>query len=78
MTMQATVLSVTCDSLLVLDHSITRQPVRVFYPGSCRFRRGNLVCIRFGGIMTGSIPPQITATRITVIPRFGLFPPQCR
>lgn len=77
MTIQATVLSVTCNSLLVLDNR-TRQTVRVHYPDSCRFRRGNRVCIRYDGVMTMSIPPQISATSITVIPWFGIFPPQCR
>ena len=75
MTMQGTVLSVRCDSLLVLDRR-TNQMVRVNYAGSCRFRRGNLVCILYPGIMMPSIPPQITAIRVTRIPRFG-FRPSC-
>ncbi len=74
MTMQGTVLSVRCDSLLVLDRR-TNQMVRVNYAGSCRFRRGNLVCILYTGAMTRSIPPQITAIRVTRIPRFGFRPP---
>lgn len=74
MIMQATVLSVQCDSLLVLD-TRTRQTVRVLFPGSCRFRRGNRVLIVYNGVMTRSIPPQITAIRITGIPWVGITRP---
>lgn len=70
MTMQAIVLSVQCDGLLVLDLS-TNSRVRVHYPNSCRFRVGGRICIRYNGVMTRSIPPQITADRITVLPLFG-------
>ena len=61
--MRATVLNSQCDRLLVLDHE-TNQTVRVVYPDSCRFRPGNLVCIRYNGI--------------TLIPWFGPFHNQCR
>ena len=77
MTMRATVLNSQCDRLLVLAHE-TNQTVRVVYPDSCRFRPGNLVCIRYNGIMTASIPPQIAGDRITLIPWFGPFHNQCR
>lgn len=77
MTMRATVLNVQCDQLLVFDHE-NNQRVRVIYPNSCRFRLGNHVCIRYNGIMTASIPPQIAADRITLISRFGFFGNPCR
>ena len=75
--MRATVLNSQCDRLLVLDHE-TNQTVRVVYPEACRFRPGNLVCIRYNGIMTASSPPQIAGDRITLIPWFGPFHNQCR
>ncbi len=77
MTMQATVLEVRPDHLIVLDHS-TVQKVRVNTPDARRFRMGNLVCIRYSGRMTMSLPPQISASRITVIPRFGPHRFLCR
>lgn len=77
MTMQATVLEVHRDHLLVLDHS-TMQKVRVNTPNACQFRMGDLVCIRYSGLMTMSLPPQISASRITVLPRFGPHRHLCR
>ena len=70
MTMQATVRRVECNSLLVFDREMS-QTVMVHTADACRFRVGDFVCIRYSGVMTMSIPPQITATRISVIPRFG-------
>ena len=71
MTMQATVQRVECNNLLVFDHAMS-QNVVVHTPDACRFRVGNFVCIEYNGIMTRSIPPQITAKNISVISRFGL------
>jgi len=71
-TMRATVLTVQDDRLLVFDHAAS-QRVIVFTPGALRFSVGNHVLILYNGIMTRSIPPQITAISISVIPRFGPF-----
>lgn len=68
--MQATVLRVQCDKLLVFDHAMS-QNVLVHTADACRFRVGEHVCIHYSGAMTMSIPPQITATNISTIPRFG-------
>ena len=70
MTMQATVRRVECNSLLVFDHEMS-QTVVVHTTDACHFRVGDFVCIRYSGAMTMSIPPQITATNISIIPRFG-------
>lgn len=70
MTMQATVLRVSCNNLYVFDHAMS-QAVIVHTPDACRFRAGDFVCIHYSGAMTMSIPPQITAINISVIPRFG-------
>ena len=70
MTIQATVLRVQPNNLLVFQHS-TSQTILVHTPNACRFNVGDFVCIRFSGAMTMSIPPQITATNISIIPRFG-------
>lgn len=64
MNMLATVVSVQDDSLLVIDLS-TRQRVQVNTRDASRFRLGDLVRIRHNGAMTMSIPPQISAIRIT-------------
>ena len=77
MTMQATVLRVQNGSLLVFDHAEKRR-VRVITPIAWRFRPGNFVCIRYNGIMTFSIPPQISAESISIIPRFGRRNNRCR
>ena len=76
MTMQATVLQVRRNQLLVFDWE-TKQQVVVHTPLSCRFRVGGLVCIQYNGVMTLSIPPQISAIRIFSIPRLGLWRGQC-
>ena len=69
MIMFATVLSVRRNHLLVIDRN-TRQEVRVNTPFAMRFRRGDFVRILYNGVMTRSIPPQITAIRIIKLPRF--------
>lgn len=67
MIMHAIVLSVRPDNLLVLDRA-TRREVRVNTPGARRFRPGDFVRIRYNGVMTRSIPPQISAEHIVRIP----------
>lgn len=67
MTMNATVLNVKKCSLLVCDHC-TSQKVIVHTPKACCFCDGDKICIEYNGIMTRSIPPQITADNITRIP----------
>lgn len=73
MTMQAIVLAVRPRQLIVIDLE-NRQRVIVHTPMAQRFRPGNLVEIQFNGVMTNSIPPQITAERIT---RLRLDSPDC-
>ena len=70
MTMQAIVIGVQRNSLLVLDLE-TRQRVIVHTPHAHRFRQGNVVRIRYNGVMTRSIPPQITAISIFALPWGG-------
>lgn len=65
-TMCATVMQVDPQNMLVCDHS-TNQEVLVHTEDACRFSQGNRVCIHFNGIMTMSIPPQITADCIRLI-----------
>ncbi len=77
MTMQATVLAVRGGSLLVYDHNASQRVV-VHTARPCRFQIGSFVCIRYNGIMTRSIPPQITAISISQIPRFGPRRNLCR
>ena len=60
-TMQALVIGVERNRLLVLDFSTRR-----------RVHRGDIVRIRYNGVMTASIPPQIYAQNIFAIPR-GIF-----
>ncbi|MFR2841796.1 MAG: hypothetical protein ACLTB5_05265 [Acutalibacteraceae bacterium] len=71
-TMQALVIGVERNRLLVLDFS-TRRRVIVNTPSARRFHRGDIVRIRYNGVMrTASIPPQIYAQNIFAIPR-GIF-----
>lgn len=70
MTMQAIVIGVQRDRLLVLDLN-TRQRVRVITPYARRFRIGSVVRIRYNGVMTSSIPPQIYALGIYALPWGG-------
>ena len=64
MIMLATVFSVRNDHLLVIDLS-NRQQVRVNTREAPRFHAGDLIRIRYNGAMTMSIPPQISALRVT-------------
>ena len=70
MIMQAVVRNVQWNQLLVWDLN-TRQQVLVNTPVAHRFRPGNVVRIRYNGVMTNSIPPQIFAIRIFSLPWFG-------
>lgn len=63
MIMTATVLEVQNNRLLVRDSS-NGQEVLVNTRCANRFSRGNFIRIRFNGITTLSIPPQITAISI--------------
>ena len=71
MILLASVISVRGNHLLVLDLT-ERQQVKVVTGDTSRFCTGDLVRIRFNGIMTRSIPPQITAQHIA-----KLSPPLC-
>jgi hypothetical protein len=72
-TMQAIVFGVQRDRLLVLDLE-TRRRVIVNTPRAHRFRQGDVVRIRYNGVMTKSIPPQIFAISIFALPWSG---PRC-
>lgn len=63
MTMIAKVLCVEECHLLVCDCE-THQEVIVHTDNACCFRRNECICIHYNGIMTASLPPQITATCI--------------
>ena len=76
MTMQATVRRVERNNLYVFDHAMS-QIVVVHTPDAYSFRVGNFVCIEYSGAMTRSIPPQITATNISLAPRCGLYRNKC-
>lgn len=65
-TMRAQVLEVFCDALLVCDLS-TCQQVRVNTPDACCYQVGQCLCITYNGVMTTSLPPQISATSIQVL-----------
>jgi len=67
-TMRASVLSVQNDRLVVYDHEMS-QEVIVHTPQARRFCVGDYILIHYSGAMTASIPPQISATSISVIPR---------
>lgn len=68
MTMQAIVIDVQWDRLLVLDFA-TRRRFIVITRDARRFRRGNVVRIRYRRMMTNSIPPQIFALSIVALPQ---------
>lgn len=74
MTIDATVLEVYDDRLLVIDLN-NNQEVIVNFQGARRFSPGDLIRIIFNGQMTSSIPPQITATSIQTIRRPIMPPP---
>lgn len=63
MIMHATVLRVQNGNLLVRDHRNTQEVV-VHTRFARHFRVGDRVRILYNGIMTMSLPPQITAIRI--------------
>lgn len=63
MTMNASVLQVYGSSLLVFDQASCQQVI-VHTPNAACFSAGDCVCIHYNGVMTQSIPPQISATCI--------------
>jgi len=68
MIMNATVLEVFPNRLLVFDHA-TSQEVLVHTRAARRFSIGNQVRITHNGVMTLSLPPQITATSVVRVNR---------
>lgn len=66
-TINGTILEVQNDFLLICDNS-TSQKVLVRTPNTNCFCVGDNICVKFNGIMTMSLPPQINATLITKIP----------
>ena len=62
--MRARVLQVRDCDLLVCD-CCNRQEVLVHTPDARRYQVGDQICIRYSGIMTMSLPPQISATDIS-------------
>ena len=66
-TMTATILEVKCCELLVCE-KCTCQQVLVHTDDACRFHCGECICIHYNGIMTNSLPPQITADCIHRLP----------
>lgn len=71
MIMIATVREVRFNSLLVRDRS-TSQNVVVNTRNTRGFLPGDIISILYNGVMTRSIPPQISAIRI-----IRLSPPRC-
>lgn len=63
MTMTADVLKNNGDSLFVRDWE-SSQEVQVNLPRPCRLCPGDRVCIRYDGVMTLSLPPQIAAQSV--------------
>lgn len=78
MIMDAAVIEVQRDRLLVLDLE-TRQTVLVNTANARDYNPGELVLIWYNGVMTSSIPPQITAQRIAPMPPGAIptYPPDC-
>lgn len=66
-TMVATILEVHCCDLLVCE-KCTCQQVLVHTDDACCYRCGECICIHYSGMMTASIPPQITADCIHRLP----------
>jgi ribosomal protein L21E len=66
MEMIATVIKANSESLLVVD-TATGNEVRVNFRNARKFSPGNTVKIIFNGIMTKSMPPQISADSIQLI-----------
>ena len=71
MILLASVVSVRNDHLLVFDLT-DRKQFKVMTQQTSRFHSGDLLRIRYNGIATKSIPPQINAQHIT-----KLTPPPC-
>lgn len=65
---QAEVLEVRNCQLLVCD-CCTRQTVLVHTQQACCFSRGDRVEIKHSGAMTMSLPPQVSALRISRVCR---------
>ena len=57
---RGTIRSVEDGQLLVRNWE-SCQDVAVFYDGACRFSSGQCVRVHYNGIMTLSLPPQVTA-----------------
>lgn len=66
MLIYAKVLETGKNQILVMDFN-TNQEVAVNLQCGCKFSVGDMIQIVYNGIMTMSIPPQISAQRITVI-----------
>ena len=62
-TLTAQVLDVRCGALLVCDCE-NSQKVQVNTDDACSYEVGDCLCIRYNGVMSSSLPPQITATSI--------------
>ena len=58
------ILETGCCQLLVCDHN-SGEPVLVHTPNACCFSCGECVCVCHSGMMTMSIPPQVTAISVT-------------
>ena len=59
-TMRAQVIEVQEDALLVCDQS-TGQQVQVHTSCAHCYAAGDHICIHYNGVMTASLPPQISA-----------------
>lgn len=62
----AKVLNIMPNQLLVRQRN-TGQVILVHSPAAMRFRAAQIVQICYNGIMTRSLPPQITAERIVIL-----------
>ena len=69
-TMTAVVCKVNNCSLLVCDCA-SSQEVIVHCGSACRHCCGDRVCIHYNGVMTASLPPQISATCIETLSSCG-------
>ena len=66
MLIYAKVLETGRNQILVMDNN-TNQEIAINLQCGCNFRVDDMIQIVYNGIMTMSIPPQISARRITVI-----------
>lgn len=73
MIIYASVLEINGNQLLVLDHA-TQQEIAVNLRCGCNFRVNDNVKIIYDGIMTMSIPPQISVRRIIKINAVSAIP----